>query len=259
MDNIYYSVIEALVFASDDPITPQEIFNAIKGIDGTESDVDTNEIDSAVDELNKKYDESGSAFTILKIAHGYSFATKPSHAKYVGFLSTEKSKRRLSNAALETLAIIAYKQPLTKPELEMIRGVNSDYTLNTLLEKNLVTISGRAESVGRPLLYTTTDEFLKYFGLHSINDLPKPREIEEIMKDEDFLEQKRKIMLGDLEEQAETEAELEKELSESTDNDSDDANYIGFENEVETEMKEEEKASFEKNEFGADLDESKTE
>lgn len=255
MDNIYYSVIEALVFASDDPITPQEIFNAIKGIDGPESDVDAKEIDAAVDELNKKYEESGSAFTILKIAHGYSFATRPSHAKYVGFLSTEKSKRRLSNAALETLAIIAYKQPLTKPELEMIRGVNSDYTLNTLLEKNLVTISGRAESVGRPLLYTTTDEFLKYFGLHSINDLPKPREIEEIMKDEDFLEQKRKIMMGDLEEQAEAEVELEKELSGNMDEDSDELN----ENEFETKEKEEELASFEENELGADLDENKTE
>lgn len=258
MDNIYNSVIEALVFASDEPITPQEIINAIKGIDGADSDVDPGEIDSAVDELNKKYDESGSAFTILKIAHGYSFATRPNNAKYVGFLSTEKSKRRLSNAALETLAIIAYKQPLTKPELEMIRGVNSDYTLNTLLEKNLVTISGRAETVGRPLLYTTTDEFLKYFGLHSVNDLPKPREIEEIMKDEDFLEQKRKIMMGGLEEQAEAEAELEREISResSDDDDSEDADI----DETENESEEEEITSFEENELGTDLEnERKTE
>ncbi len=203
MDNIYYSVIEALIFASDEPLTPNEIINAIKGIDGVDTEITEEEIENVVNELNKKYDENESAFTILKIAHGYSFATKPNHAKYVGYLSSEKSKRRLSNAALETLAIIAYKQPITKPELEMIRGVNSDYTLNTLLEKNLVTISGRAESVGRPLLYVTTDEFLKSFGLHSINDLPKPREIEEIMKDEDFLEQKRKIMMGDIEEEAE--------------------------------------------------------
>ena len=203
MDNIYYSVIEALIFASDEPLTPNEIINAIKGIDGVDTEITEEEIENVVNELNKKYDENESAFTILKIAHGYSFATKPNHAKYVGYLSSEKSTRRLSNAALETLAIIAYKQPITKPELEMIRGVNSDYTLNTLLEKNLVTISGRAESVGRPLLYVTTDEFLKYFGLHSINDLPKPREIEEIMKDEDFLEQKRKIMMGDIEEEAE--------------------------------------------------------
>ncbi len=257
MDNIYNSVIEALVFASDEPITPQEIINAIKGIDGIDTEVDADEIDAAVGELNQKYEESGSAFTILKIAHGYSFATRPNNAKYVGYLSTEKSKRRLSNAALETLAIIAYKQPLTKPELEMIRGVNSDYTLNTLLEKNLVTISGRAESVGRPLLYATTDEFLKYFGLHTINDLPKPREIEEIMKDEDFLEQKRKIMMGGLEEQAEAEAELEREIS----GDSDDEGDVSDDTESEVEINEEEElTSFEENELGTDLEnESKTE
>lgn len=257
MDNIYNSVIEALIFASDEPITPQEIINAIKGIDGPDSDVDSGEIDAAVEELNKKYDESGSAFTILKIAHGFSFATRPNNAKYVGFLSTEKSKRRLSNASLETLAIIAYKQPLTKPELEMIRGVNSDYTLNTLLEKNLVTISGRAESVGRPLLYATTDEFLKYFGLHSVNDLPKPREIEEIMKDEDFLEQKRKIMMGGLEEQAEAEALLEKEISGDSSDDVDEVEEI---DDAEIENEEEEITSFEENELGTDLEnESKTE
>lgn len=207
MDNIYISVIEALIFASDDPLPAKEITNAIREIDSSDNEISEEDIENAIVELNAKYDQNGNAFTILKIAHGYVFATKPDHAKYVGFLSTEKSKRRLSQAALETLAIIAYKQPLTKPELEMIRGVNSDYTLNTLLEKNLVTIEGRAETVGRPLLYITTDEFLKYFGLHKISDLPKPREIEEIMKDEDFLEQKRRIMMNEVEENLENEIE----------------------------------------------------
>ena len=107
--------------------------------------------------------------------NGYLFATKPEYAKYVGYLSSEKSKRRLSQAALETLAIIAYKQPITKPELESIRGVNSDYILNTLLEKNLIAIKGRAETIGRPLLYATTDEFLKYFGLNKLSDLAKTK------------------------------------------------------------------------------------
>ncbi|MEW6194746.1 MAG: SMC-Scp complex subunit ScpB [Bacteroidota bacterium] len=211
MDNIYISVIEALIFASDDPLQPKEIIDSIKEIDGSDVEITEEDIEKTVDDLNAKYDQQESAFTILKIAHGYTFATKPNHAKYVGYLSTEKSKRRLSQAALETLAIIAYKQPLTKPELEMIRGVNSDYTLNTLLEKNLITIQGRADTVGRPLLYITTDEFLKYFGLRNITDLPKPREIEEIMKDEDFLEQKRRIMMNEVEENLE--AELESESS----------------------------------------------
>ena len=106
---------------------------------------------------------------------------------------------------METLAIIAYKQPVTKPELETIRGVNSDYILSTLLEKNLITIKGRAETVGRPLLYGTTNEFLKYFGLNNLSDLPKPREIEEIMNDDDFIEQKRKIMMNVIEENLENE------------------------------------------------------
>ncbi len=213
MDNIYNSVVEALIFASDDPLTPAEIINAVKEIDGQDIEITEDDIEKTVDELNVKYDQNGIAFTILKIAHGYIHATKPDHAKYVGYLSTEKTKRRLSPASLETLAMIAYKQPLTKPELESIRGVNSDYTLNTLLEKNLVTIAGRAETVGRPLLYVTTDEFLKYFGLKQISDLPKPREIEEIMKDEDFIEQKRRIMMSGLEEKAEEEEEeLQSEL-----------------------------------------------
>jgi segregation and condensation protein B len=214
MDNIYISVVEALIFAADDPLPPADIITAIKGIDGNDIEISNDEIEKTVDELNVKYEQNGNAFTILKIAEGYTFATKPDHAKYVGYLSTEKTKRRLSQAALETLAIIAYKQPLTKPELETIRGVNSDYTLNTLLEKNLITIQGRADTVGRPLLYITTDEFLKYFGLRNINDLPKPREIDEIMKDEDFLEQKRRIMMNGLEEK------LEEEVGENESNES---------------------------------------
>jgi len=209
MDNVYTSIVEALVFASDDPISPADIVNAIKGIDGPDIEITEDDIEKTIDELNAKYDQNGIAFTILKISHGFIHATKHECSKYVGFLSSEKTKRRLSQASLETLAIIAYKQPLTKPDLEAIRGVNSDYTLNTLLEKNLITIEGRAETVGRPLLYITTNEFLKYFGLRSVKDLPKPREIEEIMKDEDFLEQKRRIMMNGMEEKAEEESELE--------------------------------------------------
>ena len=225
MDNIYKSVIEALIFASDDPIASKEIIDSIKEIDGSDTEITDDDIDLTVNELNANYEQNGNAFVILKIAHGYVHATKPEHAKYVGYLSSEKSKRRLSPAALETLAIIAYKQPLTKPELEMIRGVNSDYTLNTLLEKNLVTIQGRAETVGRPLLYCTTDEFLKYFGLRAIGDLPKPREIEEIMKDEDFLEQKRRIMMNGVEEVAEEEAGDESSLEDDYEHEDSETEY----------------------------------
>jgi len=216
MDKTYISIIEALIFSSDEPISDNEIIRAIKGIDGEEIEINSSDVHSVVEELNNKYKEQGNSFTIKKIANGFIFATTEINAKYVGFLSSEKSKRRLSQAALETLAIIAYKQPVTKPELEQIRGVNSDYILNTLLEKNLITITGRAETIGRPLLYGTTIEFLKYFGLYNLSDLPKPREIEEIMKDEDFIEQKNKIMMNSVEETLEKELESSEKNNDET-------------------------------------------
>jgi segregation and condensation protein B len=212
MDKIYKSVIESLIFSSDEPLSENEIIRVIKGLDGEEIEITAIDIQNSVQEINNKLDESNNSFKIVKIANGYLFATKEENAKYIGYLSSEKAKRRLSQAALETLAIIAYKQPVTKPELEQIRGVNSDYILNTLLEKNLITITGRAESIGRPLLYCTTNDFLKYFGLYNLSDLPKPREIEEIMKDEDFIEQKNKIMMNLVEEN------LEKDLENSEEN-----------------------------------------
>lgn len=212
MEKIYNSIIEALIFASEDSISSSELIKAIKGIDGEDIQITSDDIESCIEVLNSKYKAENLSVKIIKISNGFLFATKPEYAKYVGYLSSEKSKRRLSQAALETLAIIAYKQPITKPEVESIRGVNSDYMLNTLLEKDLITISGRAETVGRPLLYVTTNEFLKYFGLNNISDLPKPREIDEIMQDEDFIEQKRKIMMNLIEEtiQNETDDESEK-------------------------------------------------
>ncbi len=209
MEKIYNSVIEALIFASDDPISDDEIIKAIKGIDGEDINISADEIENCVEELNKKYEEFNLSYKIIKVAGGYLFATLPEYSKYLGFLSSEKSKRRLSQAALETLAIIAYKQPVTKPDLEQIRGVNSDYILNTLLEKNLVAITGRTETIGRPLLYGTTPEFLKYFGLNKLSDLPKPREIEEIMNDEDFIEQKQKIMMNLIEDSVQNEMQEE--------------------------------------------------
>lgn len=200
MDSIYNQVIEALIFSSDEALSSDDIINAVKGIDGDDIQITPEDVDECVDQLNKGYEIQNVSFKILRIANGYLFATKKEFAKYVGYLSSERTKRRLSQAALETLSIIAYKQPVTKPELESIRGVNSDHIINSLLEKNLIAIKGRADSVGRPLLYTTTDEFLKYFGLHKLSDLPRPREIDEIMTDDDFIEQKRKIMMSALEE-----------------------------------------------------------
>ena len=207
MDMIYSSIIEALIFASDDSLTVTEIMNAIRGIDGDDINFTPEEIQEAIEDLNVKYSNNNISFRIIKIANGYVFATTDQYAKYVGYLSSEKTKRRLSQAALETLSIIAYKQPLTKPEIETIRGVNSDHIVNSLLEKNLISIKGRSDSIGRPLLYNTTNEFLKYFGLNDLSELPKPRELEEIMNDEDFIEQKRKILMNAIEEEVEEQIE----------------------------------------------------
>ena len=209
MDKIYNSIIEALIFSSDDPIPSSEIIKAVKEIDGADTDITPKDVELAVNFLNEKYEDDEKSFSIKKIANGFAFGTKSEYAKYVGFLSSVKSKRRLSQAALETLSIIAYKQPITKPEIENLRGVNSDYMMNTLLEKNLIAIKGRSDGIGRPLLYVTTEEFLKYFGLNKISDLPKPREVDEIMKDEDFIEEKRKIMMNQIEEVIENEVESE--------------------------------------------------
>jgi len=211
MDNIYNSIIEALIFSSDEPLSGNDIIKAIKGIDGEDTEITLSDIENCVNSLNENYLSQNNAFNILKTANGYLFATTEDNAKYVGYLSSEKTKRRLSPAALETLSIIAYKQPLTKPELESIRGVNSDHIINALLEKYLIAITGRAETVGRPLLYGTTDEFLKYFGLNNLTDLPKPREIEEIMEDDDFIEQKRKIMMNALEDNLDEEVKEQEE------------------------------------------------
>jgi len=217
MDKIYKSIIEALIFSSDEPIPAQEIIRAIKEIDGDDALINQNNVEDTVNQLNEEYSSDEKSFSIVRVANGFAFATKTEYAKYVGFLASVKSSRRLSQAALETLSIVAYKQPIIKPEIEAIRGVNSDYMLTTLLEKKLITIKGRAETVGRPLLYVTTDEFLKYFGIYKISDLPKPREVEEIMRDADFLEQKHQIMLNQMDEVIENEIEKNKDANDETD------------------------------------------
>ncbi len=219
MDKIYKSIIEALIFSSDEPIPAQDIIKAIKEIDGEDVSIFPKNIEDAVDVLNEEFASDEKSFSIRRLANGFTFATKSEYSKYVGFLSSVKSSRRLSQAALETLSIVAYKQPIIKPEIEAIRGVNSDYMLTTLLEKKLITIKGRAETVGRPLLYVTTDEFLKYFGLNKITDLPKPREVEEIMNDDDFLEQKRQIMMNQIEEVIENEVDNNEEVNDEIDKD----------------------------------------
>ncbi len=175
-------VIEAIVFASDEPLTANTIKSVLDAAH-TFGRLNVDMISDRINALNNKYESEGSGFRIVEIANGYQFATRKEMAQWVSNLFKERSKRKLSTSALESLAIIAYKQPITKPEIESIRGVNVDYVLHNLLEKELVTVTGRAESVGRPLLYGTTQKFLKIFALKSLDDLPKLREIDEIIKE----------------------------------------------------------------------------
>ncbi|HTR81865.1 MAG TPA: SMC-Scp complex subunit ScpB [Bacteroidota bacterium] len=179
-------IVEALLFASDEPVTLQTlraVFDDMNkdSAEGEKASPTNEELRAAIGSLNREYEELHRAYTIQQIAGGYVFATHKKFSTWVGKLFKEKARRKLSQTAVETLAIIAYKQPITKSEVEFIRGVNADYIMKTLLEKNLATIVGRAHSPGRPLLYGTTPEFLKHFGLNEIADLPKPREIEELL------------------------------------------------------------------------------
>lgn len=200
--------LESLIFASEEPLTTRMMHRVLVLEDPTheipgqqmlplngepqdeeavhiplpEFEVPKGYFDTLVDEINDELATSDRPFRIVKIAGGYQFATTPHHGSLVQRLLKSRSRRRLTQAALETLAIIAYRQPITKGEVDAIRGVNAGEVVNTLAEKGLVAIVGRSEQPGKPLLYGTTEEFLRLFGLGSLSDLPKLREIDDLLK-----------------------------------------------------------------------------
>jgi segregation and condensation protein B len=141
-----------------------------------EADVPEDDIQGAIDKLSEKYKSEEYSFELNHIAGGYQFLTKPAYQASIGILLKQQSKRRLSTSALETLSIIAYKQPVTKGDLEAIRGVNCDYSVQKLLEKGLVEIKGKSEAIGRPVLYGTSEKFMEYFGINNLNELPTPKD-----------------------------------------------------------------------------------
>jgi segregation and condensation protein B len=189
------ALIEAMIFAAQEPLSIAQIKAIYQ--DGRRSDEDQQlepeTVRKIVADLNREYERSDRPYRILQIAGGYQFGTLASYAAWIGKLYKEQGRRKLSQSGVETLCLVAYKQPITKSEIERIRGVNCDYVLKTLLEKELVTVTGRAETVGRPLLYGTTKEFLKHFGLNEIVDLPRPREIEEILGESQFETERRML------------------------------------------------------------------
>ncbi len=187
------SVIEALIFASEEPISGQKIKSII--VENEEQiEISEDTVSDFVDKLNTRYDENGLSFRIERIAKGYTFVTQKKFHYWLSIFQHENAYRKLSQSAIESLAIVAYKQPITKPEVDQIRGVDSGYILRQLMEKALIEVSGRSDSPGKPLLYTTTSHFLRHFGINSVEELPKPREIEEILKDDDMAEHRQLLL-----------------------------------------------------------------
>lgn len=171
--------IEALIFASDKPLTALEITDLINQAFGfMEDKIMLDQVESAIQGIKEKYNAEFYPFEIRESGGGLQFLTKKDFHKTIAQLTGDKFLKRLSTAALETLSIIAYKQPIAKGEIESIRGVNSDYAVQKLLEKELIIIAGRNENMpGKPLLYATSKSFMDYFGLNTADELPKIKEV----------------------------------------------------------------------------------
>ncbi len=171
--------IESLIFASEKPLTSLDITDLVNNAFGfMEDKISLDKVEAAMDGIIEKYQSEFYPFEVLQSGGGWQFLTKKEYHKTVAQLNGEKFLKRLSSAALETLAIIAYKQPVTKAEIEAIRGVSSDYAVQKLLEKDLIIITGRNEALpGHPLVYATSKNFMDYFGINSAEDLPKLKEI----------------------------------------------------------------------------------
>lgn len=167
--------IEAIIFCSQNPVSQQEIQSVLSEM--FESEISAADIDICLAKLLVKYDNEMYPFEILHAGGGYQFLTKPAYQASIGIFLKQKSKKRLSTTAMETLAIISYKQPISKSQIEQIRGVNCDYAVQKLLEKELIEIKGKSDGVGKPILYGTSEKFMDYFGINSLSELPTPRDI----------------------------------------------------------------------------------
>ncbi|RDV14350.1 SMC-Scp complex subunit ScpB [Pontibacter diazotrophicus] len=173
--NILQNHIQALVFCAQSPISIEEIQRCLQESLGME-EILVSDVLEAVEGINEQLMEAGFAFQIYAIGGGYQFLTKPEYQETVSTYLKHKSKKKLSASSLETLAIIAYKQPVTRSAIEQIRGVGCDYAVHKLLEKELIEIRGKADTIGRPVLYGTSQKFMDYFGINHIKDLPQLRD-----------------------------------------------------------------------------------
>ena len=170
-------IIESLIFISRDPLTPDRIQSVLE-------DAPAEDIRKAIDELVRRYDSPEHGIRIIQTGGGYIFTTKPDHDRLIRRLLQIERKNKLSPAGLETLCSVAYHQPVTQAEISALRGVDSTTALKTLLEKKLVKIVGRKKAPGNPLVYRTSEKFLQYFGLNSLDELPTEEEIAKILQEE---------------------------------------------------------------------------
>ncbi len=172
------TIIECLLFVSDKPLSLATIKALLE-------DMDRRDIIQCLDELKAEYDTQARAFHLVEIAEGYQMVTRVSLAPWIRKLYKNRSSNKLSRAALETMAIIAYRQPISKAEVEDIRGVSADGVVNSLLERKLIRVVGRKEVIGRPLLYGTTKEFLHYFGLKDLSDMPELKDLQDMLRQDE--------------------------------------------------------------------------
>jgi segregation and condensation protein B len=167
--------IEALIFSSEQSVTIPEIMQVLQSAGEENSNEES--VKQHIQLIQQKYADSNFAIGLVEINRGYQFLTKKEHYPLVNQLHIQRSKKKLSQSALETLAIIAYKQPITKLEIEQIRGVSCDYSIQKLLEKDLISIAGKAETIGKPLLYSTSTLFMDYFGISNKSQLPQLKDL----------------------------------------------------------------------------------
>ncbi len=169
-------IVEAVLFSSDAPLKVEEIARA-------DESLDEDRVEEAIQFLKTEYDEAERAFHVVELAEGYQLLTRPEFASYLERFDTVPRSSRLSGPALETVAIIAYRQPIGRIEIEYIRGVSSSGVIRTLQDRGLVEVVGREEGIGRPLLYGTTERFLEHFGFRSLEDLPRPEELPVVLRE----------------------------------------------------------------------------
>jgi len=201
---------EAMIFAADEPVPPHRIAEIFAEVTGRmQPDLAT--VEAHVRALNQEYQSTGRPLVIHEWAGGYRITTRPEMSPFVKALVVGEQETSLSRSLLETLAVLAYRQPVTRPEVDFVRGVNSDYAIRKLLDLGLADVKGRSQSLGRPLLYGTTDRFLEQFGLNTLEDLPTLREIEDLLDDPSFDEERSQLLQLDTEKEI-TDRETAKEV-----------------------------------------------